>query len=165
MGRMTANKHIIDILEGGPLTGISEEQMATVRLHTESCAPCRKALEAARLSNFLIHKRTTEVVEPSPFFQTRVMAALRERQTKESVPAIVRLWKSAGGLVSSMALSTAALAVFSVLIPGSSTSTIGQETAVLNSFSAEGVILGQEQNDDQISYDQVLNTIYDDEAK
>jgi predicted anti-sigma-YlaC factor YlaD len=158
------SKHIIDILEDGPLTAISAENLAAIRLHVAMCGSCRDAYEAAQLANVMMHQRSSQVIEPTPFFQTRVLAALKERQANESVPPFLRLWRSAGALVSSMALTTAALAVFSFLSTGSNYN-VAQETAVLSNYSAEGVILDQEQNDDQISYDQVLNTIYDDDAR
>lgn len=165
MDKQMESKHIIDILEDGPLAAISEENLAAVRLHVSSCNSCLEAYEAAQLASTMMRQRTTQVIEPTPFFQTRVLAALRERQASESVPAFVRLWKSAGALVSSLALTTAALAVFSFVSTGSQSYSVGQETAVLSNYSAEGVILDQDQNDDQISYDQVLNTIYDDDAR
>lgn len=159
------DNHIIDILEGAPFTSLTDSQMATVRLHIEGCAACRSAFRTAEFSTMMIRKRASEVIDPPPFFQTRVMAALKERQALDNVPAIWRLWKSAGALVSSMALTTAALAVLSFVVPGPSTYT--DTTATLNSYSADGVILGQDQGDDQMTYDQVLSTIYadDDEGK
>jgi hypothetical protein len=156
--------HIIDILENTSLTAISDDQMSAIRVHSQSCAECRKAFEAAQVGTVLVRKRGAETFEPPPFFQTRVMAAWRERQSEQSIPAIVRLWKSAGVLVSSMALTTVALAVFSFVLP-SSTVVVAPEQAALTSYSAEGVILEDDESDDQISYDQVLNTIYEDEAQ
>jgi predicted anti-sigma-YlaC factor YlaD len=153
--------HVIDILEGAPLAGLTDNQLATVRLHIEGCPACRNAFEAAEFSTMLIRTRASEVITPSPFFHTKVLATLRERQANENVPVIWRLWKTAGALVSSMALTTAALAVFSLVVPGPST--YKDETATLNSYSAEGIILGQDQGDEQMTYDQVLSTIYADE--
>lgn len=159
------SKHIIDILEDVPFTAISKDNLSTIRLHIVSCGSCRDAYEGAQLASTMMRQRAAQVIEPTPFFQTRVMAALRERQANESAPVLVRLWRSAGVLVSSLALTTAALAVFSFVSTSSQSYSVGQETAVLSNYSAEGVILGQDQNDDQITYDQVLNTIYDDDAR
>jgi hypothetical protein len=93
-------------------------------------------------------------VEPSPFFATKVLARLREQQA-ENVPTMIRLWRSASFLVSSMALTTAALAVISFVVPGPAT---GSTETVATAYSAESVILGDEE--DQLSYEQVLSTIY-----
>ncbi len=159
-------KHVVEILERAPFASLSENELMTVRAHVESCLACHRSYEAARLSALLIKEGVAETVEPTPFFQTRMMAALREQQAIERVPAYSRLWKSAGVLVSSMALTTAALAALSFLAPGSSTPTI-PETAAVSPYSAEAIVLDQNQNEDQMTYEQVLSTIYadDDEAR
>ena len=111
-------KHIIEILDNASIASLSEFELNEIRVHAESCVSCRNAYEAARLSAVVIKSRAQVTIEPSPFFQTRVMAALREQQAVDSVPAMFRLWKSAKVLVSSMAVTTAALAVLSVALPG-----------------------------------------------
>ena len=157
--------HIIELIESVPLANLTNEQLVMVRAHSEACESCSRAYEAARLSTLAIKERVAVDFEPSPFFQTRVMAALREQQARESVPAIVRLWKSARVLVSSMAVTTAALAALSFVVPANTASS-NEETAALSAYSAEGVILGSS-SDDQLTYEQVLSTIYseEDEAK
>jgi len=157
------DKHIVDILESAPLANLTESKMTLIRTHVDGCTACRRAYEAAELSALLIRERTAEAIEPTPFFHTRVMAAWKEQKAVESVPVLWRMWRSAGALVSSLALTTAALAAFSFLVPGSGTPT-SQETAVaLSPYSAEAVVLDQNQSDDQMSYEQVLSTIYADE--
>ena len=154
-------KHIIDMLENSPLASLSESEVETIRVHTDNCEPCRHAYEAAQISTLIIRERAAETVEPSPFFQTRVLAALRERQAISTVPIFSRLWKSAGVLVSSMALTTAALAAFSFLAPNTGSQ---EATATLAPYSAEAVVFNQDQNDD-LTDEQVLNTIYADEGE
>src|SRR5215510_8666968 len=99
-----------------------------------------------------MQSRAQAKIEPSPFFQTRVMAAWREQQAVESTPAIWRLWSSAKALVSTMAVTTAALAVLSFVMPAAPAA---DQTA--SALSAESVIMGQA-SDDQVTYEQVLNT-------
>ncbi len=161
------DEHIVEILENAPLADLTESETTLIRTHVESCAACHRAYEAAQLSTLLIKERTAEAIEPSPFFHTRVMAAWREQQSVDRAPALGRLWKSAGAFVSSLAVTTAALAAFSFLAPSSGTPTL-QETAVASSpYSAEAVVLDQNQSEDQMTYEQVLSTIYanDNEAK
>jgi hypothetical protein len=64
-----------------------------------------------------------------------------------------------------MAVTTAALAALSFIVPGPAMTT--PETLALNSYSAEGVILDQSANDETLTDEQLLNTIYseEDEAK
>lgn len=158
-------KHVIGILENSQLANLTESELLTVRGHAEDCLPCRRAYEAAQLSTLLIKERVkervAETIEPSPFFQTRVLAALREQQ-QNNVPVLSRLWKSAGVLVSSMALTTAALAAFSFLAPGAGTGASQETVAALSPYSAESVVLDQDPSDDQMTDEQVLSTIYAD---
>lgn len=156
-------KHIIEVLDNGSISSLSEIELNEVRDHARECESCRGAYEAARISMLVIRSRAASAIEPSPFFQTRVMAALREQQAVESVPAILRLWNSARALVSSMAVTTAALAVLSFFIAAPATPAPDQQTASV--FSADAVIMDQA-GEEQMSYEQVLSTIYDeDEAR
>ena len=151
------DKHITEILDNTSFANLSEFELNEVRIHVKDCASCRDAYEAARLSAVIIKSRTQVTIEPSPFFQTRVMAALREQQAVDSVPAMFRLWKSARALVSSMAVTTAALAVLSFVLPGPAVA----DDQTVSAYSVESVIM--DQGNDELSYEQVLSTIYDDE--
>ena len=153
-------KHITEILDNASTAALSEDELNEVRAHGLECGSCRSAYEAARVAAGVLKSRAQASIEPSPFFQTRVMAALREQREAESVPAFSRLWKSAKVLVSSMALTTAALGVLTFVVPET------PEDQALSSYSAESVIMGQSA-DEQLTYDQVLSTIYedDDEAR
>jgi len=151
-------KHIIEILDNSPLPGLSPGDLELVKSHSNECESCARAYQAARLSTMIIGERVSSPIEPSPFFQTRVMAAWRERQALENVPAWSRLWRSSRALVSSMALTTAALGVLSFFAPAIPSA--ADETA--STYSAEAVLMGQ-QSEDQMSYEQVLNTIYNDD--
>ena len=157
------NKHITEILDNTALANLSENELTEIRAHVADCASCRKAYEAARISAAVLKSRAQAVIEPSPFFQTRVMAALREQQAAESVPAMLRLWRSAKAVVATMAVTTAALAVVSFVAPAESTPATDQTTSV---YSAYSVIMDQPA-DEQMTYEQVLSTIYedDDEAR
>jgi hypothetical protein len=150
-------KHIIEILDNSPLPGLSQSDLELVKRHSKECESCAHAYQAARLSTMIISERASSAIEPTPFFQTRVMAAWRERQ-KENVSAWSRLWRSSRALVSSMALATAALGVLSFFAPAIPSA--GDETAP--TYSAEAVLMGQ-QSEDQMSYEQVLNAIYNDD--
>ena len=156
------DKHIKEILDNASIASLSEIELHEVRIHVKDCESCHDAYEAARLSAVIIRSRAQATIEPSPFFQTRVMAALREQQAVESIPALFRLWSSARALVSSMAVTTAALAVLSFVLPAPAIATDEQTVSV---FSAESVILGQA--NEEMSYEQVMNAIYaeEDEAR
>jgi hypothetical protein len=150
------DKHITEVLDNAALASLSQSELAEIRAHAQDCTACASALAAAQVSAVMIKERAQVVIEPSPFFQTRVMAAWREQQAVEGVPAILRLWRSSRALVSSMALATVALGALSLMISAPATVTLDQTAS--SAYSAESVILGQD--DDQLSYDQVLNAIY-----
>jgi hypothetical protein len=156
------DKHIVEVIDSVGFAGLSTIELDEVKAHTRECEPCLSAFEAAQLSALVLKQRATVKIEPSPFFHTKVLAALREQQAVESVPAFMRLWKSASALVSSMALVTMALAVMTFVYPDPATA-VTEQVAVAD--AAEAVIF--EQTDEQLTYEQVLNTIYnvDDEAK
>ena len=153
------DKHIINLLESAPLAELSESDLSEVRAHADECAGCRQAFEAAQIAALLLKERAAETFEPSPFFHTRVMATLRERQTANDQWAWSRVWRSAGALASSMVATVAALAVLTFVIPGQVT----PETTALSAYSAEEVILNHGESDDQVSDGQVLTTLYDSE--
>jgi hypothetical protein len=156
------DKHITEVLDGAALASLSPDELAEIRAHAQDCERCGRALLAAQVSAVMMKERAQVVIEPSPFFQTRVMAAWREQQATENVPAILRLWRSSRALVSSMALATVALGALSFMISAPATTALDQTASAV---SAESVILGQDA-DDQLTYDQVLNAIYiDDEDK
>lgn len=154
------NSHIIEILDSAPLSELSEAQIVAVRAHIESCPSCARAYQAASMAAQVIHARAAIEIEPSPFFATKVLAGLREKRAA-TTPVMLRLWRSANYVVSSMAITTAALAFLSFVVPDPATNT--SENAV-TAFSAESVILGDEE---ELSYEQVLSTIYaeNEEAK
>jgi hypothetical protein len=155
-------KHITELLDNTALANLSSSELDEIRAHAAVCDDCARGFAAAQVSAVVIKERVQTVIEPSPFFQTKVMAALREQQAAESVPAFSRLWKSARALVSSMALTTAVLAALSFMVSAPAT-TASDQTA--SAYSAESVILGQD-GDEQLTYEQVLNAIYtDDEEK
>jgi anti-sigma-K factor RskA len=151
------DKHIINLLESAPLAELSESDLSEVRAHADECAGCLQAFEAAQIAALLLKERAAETFEPSPFFHTRVMASLRERQAANEQWAWSRMWRSAGALASSMVATVAALAVLTFVIPGQVT-TVTPET--FNAYSAEEVILNHGESDDQVSDSQVLTTLY-----
>jgi hypothetical protein len=155
------DKHIVELLDSISLVELTSDQLGMVRVHTDSCGSCKQAFEAALLTSVAIRQRAGVAVEPSPFFQTRVLAALREQQASNSVPALLRIWQNAGKFVKSMALTTAALAALSFFV--APTSNTADQT--LAAQSAEALIF--DQGSDDLTYEQVLTAIYaeEDEAK
>lgn len=156
------NKHIIEIIDNVSVASLSKTELDEMRGHARECDPCGAAFAAAQLSALVVKERAHVKIEPSPFFHTRVLAAVREQRAVESAPAFLRLWSSAKALVSSMAVATIALAVLTFVYPEPST-TLPDQTASVD--AAEMAIF--DQGDEQLNYAQVLSAIYDedDEAR
>jgi anti-sigma-K factor RskA len=151
------DEHIKRLLDEAPLSSLGKAELAAVRAHAEVCEDCRRAVAAAQLSTLMLKARAAETFEPSPFFQTRVLAALRERRAAEEERwTLARLWRSTGLLVSSMAATTAALAVFTFVAP--SEATVAQDVAG-TTYTAESVIF-DEAAEEQMTYEQVLTSLY-----
>jgi hypothetical protein len=158
-------EHITKLLEETSLSSLSEMELTAIRAHAAGCQDCLQAYEVAYVSASLLKERAAEAFEPSPFFQTRVLATLRERQSIGDAWSLSRLWRSAGALVSSMAATVAILAGLSFIVPGSD----NMDTVSANNYSAEEMFLNtNESAEDQVSDGQVLNTLYneaDDDAR
>ena len=162
------DNHITYTLDNSSLRNLSERDLLAIRAHVEGCAQCHRAYQAAQISAVLVKECADEAAEYSgkmnPFFQTRVLAAWREQQAMMSVSAFRRLWSTTGALFASMAATTAALAALTLFVPSSEPAS--QQTAALVPYSAEAVVLDQDQ-DSQLTDDQTLSAIYadDDEGK
>jgi hypothetical protein len=156
------DKHIISLIDNSSFGSISESDLETIRVHVTECDSCERAFAAARLAFLMLQERTTETVEPSPFFQTRVLAHLRERQAANTW-GWSRIWRATGALASSMVATVAALAVLTFVIPESpSSGDVLEAASARNAYSAEEVILNPgDLLDEQASDGFVLTTLYD----
>jgi hypothetical protein len=155
-GKIMKDRHVRSILESAPFEHLSAGESEIVRAHAASCVECARALEAARLASSLVRERAASQFEPSPFFQTRVLAALRARRAADEVPALLRLWRAAGALASSMVAAVVLLAAFTFVQP----STGADELAASSSdpYSTEAVLAQDETTDNDVD---VLTVIYD----
>ena len=164
------DEHIISLIENTSLASLSENDLIVIRTHIKECSNCFRAFEAAQVSLLLLKERAAVEAGsdfgPSPFFHTRVLATLRERQAVNDSWAFGRLWRSAGALASSMVATVATLAFLTFVIPDAQVATISQASSNANSYSAEEVILDQAQSE-EVSEGQLLTTIYggDDETR
>jgi anti-sigma-K factor RskA len=156
------DEHIISLVESKPFAGLAESERAEISSHAAACESCRRAFEAVDVSSLLLKARVNEEFEPSPFFQTRVLALLRERQAANEKWAWSRLWRTAGGLATSMVATVATLAVLTFVIPGAQAPDSPNSAAVVNAYSTDAVVLdAATPRDDQISDSDVLATLYD----
>jgi predicted anti-sigma-YlaC factor YlaD len=159
------DEHIISRLETGPVTGLSEQDLNAIEAHVAGCESCRRAYSVARLADDLVRSRTAEFIEPPPFFQTRVLAAWRERRAAGDAWSFARMWRSAGVLVSSMAATVAVLAALTFALPmATSTGNVDQPLARATAYSAEDVIFDAE-GGATVSEGQAVTAILDADAE
>jgi hypothetical protein len=151
------DEHIISRLESTSLASLGEADLIAIRTHTNSCPDCLQAYQAAQVSLILLKERVAAEFEPSPFFHTRVLAILRERQAANDSWAFGRMWRAAGALASSMAAAVALLAVFTFAVPENQ---IASQQVSPTGYSAEEVILEQTPPAEEVSDGQLLTTIY-----
>jgi predicted anti-sigma-YlaC factor YlaD len=152
------NEHIIELLDSVPLKSLSETDLARIREHSVHCAACRQAFNAAQLSALVLRERARATIEPSPFFKTKVMAAIRE-QAAAGHYSLARLWKAAQTLVYSLAavvVLLGAMTQWGLPDPNAGGTAIDSEWAALVADSSAK---------DEMSYDQVLSDIYDGSEK
>jgi predicted anti-sigma-YlaC factor YlaD len=151
--------HIISVLEEKAFDRLSDDDLAKAELHIAVCNECKSAYDAARIASRLIQVRASETVEVAPFFKTRVMAAIRERRLFPEEPALVRMWRAAGALVSTMAVLLVILTGLTIF-SGSPDSQM--EAASQNLYSPEYVVFVRgDPGDDELANDEVVSTIYD----
>ena len=152
------NDHITDLLESAPFSSLSKSELSAAREHIVGCADCQRAYEAALVAESLLKERAASTLEPSPFFQTRVMAALRERQMLSGVSPLRRMWRAAGLLVSSMValvVLLAALTYFEQPQLG-----VTEQASAFNFDFLEQVSFTQDAPDEDLTYAQVLTALY-----
>ena len=154
--------HIIKMLEEKPFSSLSPADIARAESHTGSCDECKSAYNAARIAALLIEVRASEIVEVGPFFRTRVMATIRERQLSAEEPALIRMWRAASALVSSMGILLVILTGFTIF---SASDLVMPPTDVVSSqnlYSPEYVVLDRGGlGDDELANDQLIPTMYD----
>lgn len=154
------DKHITHILDELLPDGLSEIQNVEIQKHVAHCEGCLHSFEAWRLSSVLLKVRAAETFEPSPFFQTKMMAALREKQAK-SVAAFWNWWQASTPVLSAMVVVIVALVVLTLFAPNAPQVTAQGEAAAFGNFSAETLILNEDFNAAEITAGQTLQIIYE----
>src|SRR5438132_5301438 len=156
-----ADTHIIRTLEEKPFDSLSGGDIASVESHIAICDECKSAYDAARVAASLIQARTAETADVGPFFKTRVVAAIRERRLSPEEPPLVRMWRAAGALVSTIAVLLVILAGMTIFTSPDSQTGLTMP-ASQNLYSTEYVVLERgDLGGDELANDQVVSTIYD----
>ena len=156
------DKHIIRTLEEKPFNSLSADDIASVESHIAICKECKSAYEAARVAASLIQARTAQTVDVGPFFNVRVMAAIRESRLSPEEAPLVRMWRAAGALVSGIAVLLMILVGMTIFSKSPDSQIELTMAASQNLYSPEYVVLERgDPGDEELANDQVVSTIYD----
>lgn len=158
-----SDTHIIKLLEEKPFSSLSPADIARAESHIDSCGECKSAYNAARIAALLIEVRASQTVEVGPFFKTRVMATIREGRLSAEEPALVRMWRAASALVSTIGILLVILTGITIFSQGPDSQMPPTAMAAgQNIFSPEYVVLDRgDLGDDELANDQVIPTMYD----
>jgi hypothetical protein len=131
------DKHIIDLIDGQSFNALSVADRERIATHTANCADCRDAYVSAKATSLMLQARVVQVIEPSPFFATRVMAAVRELRSAPSLLDLLSPWKTARAFVISGAGAVLILAGLTFITPQPNPEIA---TAPADSYPTEGVV-------------------------
>ena len=155
--------HIINLLEERPLGSLNASELDIVKAHIAGCSHCLRAYEAAQASLLMLQERTSVIVEPSAFFQTKVMAAIREQNLAPKRLEYLKMWQAARPLVASMGVLIVMLLSLTFFTDGSQPQTEPSNLASINDDSPEWVIVDRDEAYDEVTFSQALTIIYDPE--
>lgn len=136
--------HIIKILEQTDYSKLSVEDLIYIRNHTPDCQKCRQAVEAARITSALLKNTAlSEAPKPSPYFQSKVLNAWREKENNANPPAFRRWWQASAALVFTMFLAVGGLILFTVLAQTNDRAANEKNSTGYNLYTADSIILNQ----------------------
>src|SRR5262249_26095068 len=150
--------HIINLLDENRIDMLGESELATIKAHTPGCPECLHAYRAAIVSADLLKARAAETIEPPPFFKTRVMAAIKEKRLALQPSALLRMWKSAGALVSAMVAAVIILLTLTFAAGGFQPSAEPSDLSVGQNLSIDHVVL--DEPNQAIDDNQVFDTMF-----
>src|SRR5262245_8674396 len=149
-------EHIIELLDTRPLNDLSESELSAIKEHTVNCGRCHHAFRAAQLSNLLLRSMAEPKIEPTPFFTTNLMAAIRDKQTQFVSFSFFWIWREANRLIYSMAVLAVILGVMTLWQLGTHTPNMRLSTI----DPLELIVYGTDSTTDELSYGQVLMDLY-----
>ena len=152
--------HIVNLLESRSLGSLSVAELEMVKAHTAACSECLLAYQAAQASLLLLQERASVVVEPPPFFQTKVMAAIREQKLAPKRFGFLNVWQTARPLVASMGAFVVMLLALT-FFNSSEPPTEPSDLASLNDGAPEWVVVDSDDAGDEMTYSQALTVLYD----
>lgn len=152
--------HIINLLEENKLKDLSEDKTRQIEAHIKECVDCRREFGAAKVALTILRERAAHALEPTPFFEARVMNALRERQATRPVSnRLWQMWQDAKLLVSGLGTSVAMLLILTFVVSQNTSSTDFQAT-VSDQYSVESIVFDSPEGTENLTDSELIQTIY-----
>jgi len=146
-------------IDGQRLDRLEDDQRQAILSHSEGCPECRRWLNAASVAASLIKSRVSVELEPSPFFRTRVTAAIREWGAAAPRWSAEKMWASTRAIVAAMfgiVMVLLALNLFS-----SKPAEINLVETARNASSIDRVLMDEGSSaDENLTSGQVLDTVF-----
>lgn len=156
------NQHILDLLDVKAFADLSADELKIVVSHRAVCADCARAVQAAQISSVLLRADASESLRVPPFFQTKVLANLRDKQAK--VNPLAAFWKASKTLVAAMTATVAVLILLTIFAPqfnqNSSAAASAANADVFDDYSTEMVILNERIPAKEPTNEQIFQAVY-----
>jgi hypothetical protein len=152
------SEHIIENLDSRPFAEFGAGELAQMREHGAGCGTCETAFQSARRNAAILKFEAAHTIDPSPFFQTKVLAAMKEKRSYRPVVDFWKMWQASGALVSVMLVMVAVLFFAGIAAPDA----VGGNTGpVATADTAEAVIFEQDKTLSDITSEQIFQEIYE----
>lgn len=153
------NEHVLDLLDTSALRNIASGDLQAIKLHVAECAGCKHAFDAAVVSAALLEARISESesAEPSPFFNVKVMNAIRAKaNVRQPIAAFQKWWQASFSMVSIMLIAVFGLATLAMLVPAQDNEAFTSATGM---YTPDTVIMDQVTSR-EFTNEQALQEIY-----
>lgn len=113
-------EQILEIIDEQDFFELEDSARARLEEHCRSCDTCSRAAAAARVTSAMLVARaeSAKTFDPSPFFGTKVMAAIRSKASRRVAgEAFIRWWQASYSTVSVMVVLVLFLVVGAALAP------------------------------------------------
>lgn len=155
------NEHVLDIIDNKAFADLTADEMSVINAHASGCAECRRHYSAAKISSVLLKAAAAETFAVPPFFATRVMANLREKQISVNpLAAVGRMWKASKIIVGAMTAAVVVLLMLTVFAPDLNQVSSSANTDIFNNYSTEMVILNEKIQTKEPTDEQIFQIVY-----
>mgnify|MGYP001772869603 CR=1 FL=1 len=153
------SKHIREILDSKPFFELNEEEIEKIQSHIEVCEDCLLAFKASKLSGLLLSYKKDQIVQPPPFFHTKILAKIRDKSREKFELSLARIWEAVTPVLMMMTAIVLSLAIITLVLPSAS-----DNASSVDVVSTEMIIMNEKLNH-ELTNDQVLQMLYKNEQK